>query len=67
MKRTDIKNAPLSDTTLENLEAENTLYREKDSENLYFQVKPTGAKSWVCDTKKQMANGAGTVWELTHD
>mgnify|MGYP003082450562 CR=1 FL=1 len=26
MKRTDIKKRPLSDTTLENLEAENTLY-----------------------------------------
>lgn len=55
MKRTDIKKRPLSDTTLENLEAENTLYREKDSENLYFQVKPTGAKSWVMRYKK--ANG----------
>mgnify|MGYP001686920860 CR=1 FL=1 len=46
---------PLSDTTLENPEAENTLYREKDSENLYFQVKPTGAKSWVMRYKE--ANG----------
>lgn len=55
MKRTDIKKRPLTDTTIENLEPQKTLYREKDSHNLYLQVKPTGAKSWVMRYKK--ANG----------
>ena len=52
MKRQDIKKRPLSDTVIANLEAEATLYREKDSQNLYLQVKPTGAKSWVMRYKK---------------
>ena len=52
MNRKDIKKRPLSDTVIANLEAEPTLYREKDSQNLYLQVKPTGAKSWVMRYKK---------------
>lgn len=52
MKRIDIKKRPLSDTTIASLEPEATLYREKDSLNLYLQVKPTGAKSWVMRYKK---------------
>ena len=39
MNRKDIKKRPLSDTVIANLEAESTLYREKDSQNLYLQVK----------------------------
>lgn len=52
MNRKDIKKRPLSDTVIANLESENTLYREKDSQHLYLQVKPTGAKSWVMRYKK---------------
>ena len=52
MNRRDIKKRPLSDTVIANLDAEPTLYREKDSQNLYLQVKPTGAKSWVMRYKK---------------
>lgn len=52
MNRKDIKKRPLSDTVIANLEPETTLYREKDSHNLYLQVKPTGAKSWVMRYKK---------------
>lgn len=61
MKRQDIKKRPLSDTVIANLEAEATLYREKDSQNLYLQVKPTGAKSWVMRYKSLAVNGAGMV------
>lgn len=52
MKRQNIKKRPLSDATISSLLPENTLYREKDSLNLYLQVKPTGAKSWVMRYKK---------------
>ncbi len=55
MKRQNIKKRPLSDTVIANLETEPKLYREKDSDKLYLQVKPTGAKSWVMRYKK--ANG----------
>ncbi len=55
MKRQNIKKRPLSDTVIANLEPEPKLYREKDGDKLYLQVKPTGAKSWTMRYKK--ANG----------
>lgn len=52
MKRTDIKKRPMSDSTLANLEPENTDYREQDSSGLYFLVKKSGSKSWQLRYKK---------------
>ncbi|MDA8482639.1 tyrosine-type recombinase/integrase [Pseudomonas resinovorans] len=46
MKRTEIKRRPLSDTTLNGLEADAKEYRELDGNGLYFRVKPDGSKSW---------------------
>lgn len=46
MKRTKIKRRPLADTVLENLEPEESEYRELDSPGLYFRVRPNGSKSW---------------------
>lgn len=52
MKRVEIKKRPLSDTALANLEPEEKEYRESDSNNLYFRVKPNGNKSWQLRYKK---------------
>ncbi len=52
MKRKDIKIRPMKDTILKNLEPEATEYRELDSLNLYFRVKPNGKKSWLYRYKK---------------
>lgn len=46
MNRKDIKRRPMSDRTLNSLEAESKEYREFDSEGLYFRVTPNGKKSW---------------------
>lgn len=58
MKKTEIKRRPLSDSVLMSLEAEEKEYREKDSENLYFRVKPNGNKSWQLRFKR--TNGKWT-------
>lgn len=52
MKRKDIKKLPISDTALAGLEPESKEYREFDSTNLYFRVKPDGKKSWLYRYKK---------------
>lgn len=52
MKRNEIKKRPMADTTLNNLEPESSEYRELDSANLYFRVKPNGSKSWLYRYKK---------------
>lgn len=52
MKRNEIKRRPMADTTLNNLEPEPSEYRELDSANLYFRVKPNGNKSWLYRYKK---------------
>ena len=46
MKREEIKKRPLSDATLSALEPTGKLYREKDSQGLYFVVNDKGGKSW---------------------
>lgn len=38
MKRSEIKKCPLSDTVLENLEAEGKEYKMLDSKMLYYKV-----------------------------
>jgi len=43
MKRSQIKKRPLSDSVLSALEAETKDYRERDTNNLYFRVRTTGA------------------------
>ena len=52
MKRTQIKKRPMSDTTLATLEPEAKEYRELDSKNLYFRVKPNGKKAWLLRYKQ---------------
>ncbi len=52
MKRSDIKRRPLADTVLATLEPEASVYRELDSNGLYFRVKPNGQKSWELRYKK---------------
>ncbi|UYF80228.1 tyrosine-type recombinase/integrase [Acinetobacter ursingii] len=52
MKRDAIKKRPLSDTVLASLDREDKEYRELDSNNLYFRVKPNGSKSWQFRYKK---------------
>ena len=47
MKRQDIKRRPMADNVLKALEPEAVQYREIYETGLYFQVKPTGARSWV--------------------
>jgi len=46
MKRSDIKRRPLADSVLAGLEPDTKEYRERDSDGLYFRVKPDGSKSW---------------------
>lgn len=46
MKRSQIKKRPLSDSVLTALEPEAKDYRERDTNNLYFRVRATGAKTW---------------------
>lgn len=52
VKRDAIKKRPLSDTVLASLEPEDKEYRELDSNNVYFRVKPNGSKSWQFRYKK---------------
>lgn len=52
MKRSEIKRRPLADSVLKLLEPEEKVYREKDSPGLYFQVKPSGSKSWLLRYKR---------------
>ena len=57
MKRSEIKRYPLADSVLSALEPELKEYRVRDSQNLYFRVKPNNRKSWQLRYK----NSAG-VW-----
>jgi len=52
MKRANIKQRPLADTVLKALEPEASTYRELHESGVYFQVKPTGAKSWLFRYKR---------------
>lgn len=63
MKRSEIKRRPLADSVLKVLEPEKSVYREKDSPGLYFQVTPKGHKSWVL-RYKQPADGKWTWFGL---
>lgn len=47
MKRSQIRRRPMVDSVLKNLEPEAKAYREYDSLGLYFNVNPTGSKSWL--------------------
>ena len=46
MKRKDIKKRPLSDTVIEALEPESTMYRELHADGVYIRVKENGLKDW---------------------
>lgn len=53
MKRSKVSvRRPLSDTTLEALEAESKEYRLHNQDGVYFRVKPNGKKSWQLRYKK---------------
>ncbi|MEG0921679.1 MAG: tyrosine-type recombinase/integrase [Comamonas sp.] len=52
MKREDIKRRPLSDTTIESLEPEATMYRERHADGVYLRVKPDGGKDWQLRYKR---------------
>lgn len=52
MKRTQIKRRPMADSVLKTLEPEEKPYRERDSNGLYLEVKPTGTKSWLLRYKR---------------
>lgn len=52
MKRKDIKKRPLSDTVIEALEPESTMYRELHADGVYLRVKENGLKDWQLRYKK---------------
>lgn len=52
MKRSQIKRRPLADSVLKTLEPEARVYRELDGNGVYFEVKPSGTKSWVLRYKR---------------
>lgn len=52
MLRSQIKRRPLADSVLKTLEPEAKSYRERDSNGLYLEVKPTGTKSWLLRYKR---------------
>lgn len=52
MRRKDIKKRPLSDTVIEALEPESTMYRELHADGVYLRVKENGLKDWQLRYKK---------------
>lgn len=52
MKRKDIKKRPLSDTTIEALEPESSMYRELHADGVYLRVRENGMKDWQLRYKK---------------